>query len=278
MGERPTALLRTGLGEAEANRFVVLLASMGIESSVGAGDYGGLSLYVAAEQLDAARRLLTEEAQKPFAYRRVRGGDPLALESSWFGRGSSAVGTVIAACVALFVYLLGSEGEALRGRMLALGAIDRSRLDAGEYWRLLTAIFLHFDAGHLLSNMAVLVVVGPPLAQMVGPWLFLLVFFASGVGGNVASYLLAPAGGLKAGASGAIAGVLGALGGLALAPERRSRWRPWQTLAALAALYALVIGFSPRSDHVAHLGGLLVGLVSGRLLGPLSERSSSPLL
>ena len=270
MSEGPTALLRTGLVEAEANLFVVLLAAMGIEAVLGAGEHGGLAIYVAAEHLDTSRRLLAEEAQRPFAYRRERDTTLLAPQRSWFGRGSGAVVAVVFLCAALFVYLLGGEGEDARARMLALGAITSARLDAGEYWRLVAAVFLHFDMGHLLSNMAVLIVVGPPLAHLMGPWLFLFVFLASGVGGNVASYLIAPVGGLKAGASGAIAGVLGALGGQALGPQRRSRWKPWQTLAALAALYGLVIGFSPRSDHVAHLAGLLVGLVLGRVLRPAS--------
>jgi len=94
------------------------------------------------------------------------------------------------------------------------------------------------------------------------------VFLASGVGGNVASYFVTPAVGLKAGASGAIAGVLGALGGQALRPSRPRRRKWWQTLGALAALYGLLIGFSPRSDHVAHVAGLLVGLALGRWLRP----------
>jgi len=114
-----------------------------------------------------------------------------------------------------------------------------------------------------------MLILAPPLAHQVGAARFVALFLASGIGGNVASHLLVPAAGLKAGASGAIAGVLGALGGLALRPERQTRYRSWQRLGAMAAIYGLLIGFGPGRDNVAHLAGLIVGFVLGRWMRPL---------
>jgi rhomboid protease GluP len=168
----------------------------------------------------------------------------------------------------MFVLSTQGEGAGSRSRMLELGAIDYARIHAGEHWRFLTAIFLHFDVSHLLSNLSVMLIVGPPLAHQIGPGAFVLVFLATGVGGNVVSHLVTPAVGLKAGASGAIAGVLGALGGVALSrPSTDTRRTTWRTLGALAAIYGFLVGFGPGRDNVAHVAGLVTGLLLGRRIG-----------
>ena len=75
--------------------------------------------------------------------------------------------------------------------------------------------------------------------------------------------------GLKAGASGAIAGVLGGLGGQALRTGGRpSRFRSWHVLGGMLAFYAMMIGFGPGRDNLAHLGGMLAGIILGRLINP----------
>lgn len=259
-------LLATMAGEREANRTVVLLASMGIGARLEMGPGVAFSVYVSPSDLDEARRLLAEDdvsvvAEAPAAPER----SPEA-PARWFGRGAWAVVALAAACIALFAVASKGGSGIKRSRLLELGAIESARIDSGELWRLLTAVFLHFDAGHLLANLAVLTFVGPPLAHQVGASRFVLVFLASGIGGNVVSHLASPAAGLKAGASGAIAGTLGALGGRALARRPPQGRKPWQTLGALAALYGMLIGFGPRSDHAAHVGGLLCGVLLGRWL------------
>jgi rhomboid protease GluP len=263
-----SVLVSEGLESTEAQRIVVLLASMGIQSAVDDDGSRGLGVYVAQADANDARRLVAEELAKPSELETHSRYEGLPAPKAWFGRGSAAVIGVGALCVAVFILAMQGEGAGTRARWLELGAIERVRVTSGEYWRLLTAVFLHFDASHLLGNMSVLLFVGPPLAHWLGPWRFLFVFLACGIGGNVASYVIATTGGLKAGASGAIAGVLGALGGQSLRPERSRRRKAWQTLGALAALYGLLVGFGPRADHVAHVAGLLVGIAVGRLLEP----------
>jgi rhomboid protease GluP len=253
-----------GLDDGDANRIVVLLASMGIESSVNLDGRGGLAVFVRPIDLDAARRLVGEEIRALETRERMVAAEPIAAPERWFGRGKTAVLAVAAANVVAFVVASRGDDAASRARLLAFGAIDRAHIEAGEYWRFVTAMFLHFDGGHLLANLAVLMFVGPPLAHLAGSWMFLLVVFVSGTGANVISHLVAPTLGLKAGASGAIAGVLGTLGGRALRPDQPRRRKAWQTLAALAAIYGLLVGFGPRSDHVAHLAGLGIGIALGR--------------
>lgn len=269
--------VRRGLSDADANRIVVLLASMGIEARAEVDEYRALGVYVPRDDLDAARRVLGDE---PTLARAETGSDvaniDLVAPKAWFGRGSVAVFAVMAACVAVFVVAVRAGDAGTRSAWLSLGAIDAARVDAGEHWRLLTAVFLHFDIGHLLANLGVLAIVGPPLAHQIGAWGFLFVFLLSGVGGNVASHLLMPAVALKAGASGAITGVLGALGGVSLRPERRGRRKAWQTLGAIAVIYGFLVGFSATSDNVAHVGGLIAGLALGLVMRPRSMRPAQP--
>lgn len=278
---RDDVLLRGGLSDAEANRLLVLLASAGIEATLQADSFGSQAVWLRGSDADGARRLLADESRHGDAAEAIaRESESHVRQARWFGRGSTAVLLLAALCVVAFVHTVSGGDSPMRARLLDLGAIERGRIAAGETWRFVTAIFLHFDVGHLLANLAVLIVVGPPLAHQIGPARFVLVFLASGVGGNVASHLLAPIFGLKAGASGAIAGVLGALGGRALRPGRPPRRKAWHTLAALAALYGLLIGFGPRSDHVAHFAGLLCGILLGRWLpadDKVAEDAPSPL-
>jgi rhomboid protease GluP len=188
---------------------------------------------------------------------------------AWFGRGRCAIFAVAAICVAVFIAANVGSDAGTRSRLLALGAISYSTIGAGELWRLLTAVFLHFDIGHLLANMSALAVLGPPLAHQVGGARFLVVFLLGGIGANVVSHLLAPTVGLKAGASGGIAAVLGALGAQGVRPQRRTRFKQWQILGALAAFYGLMIGFGPGRDNVAHLAGAVLGFLIGRVIEPL---------
>lgn len=270
-------VLVAGLSEQQCARVVLLLSSMGVDFEAESSGGATMTINVAAGDAARARMLLNEEfpmgashhpgvsprpARDPFADAEV------TAPASWLGRGSTAVIAVCALCVGVFVIIAAGPEGISRSRLIQYGAITWNRIEAGEYWRLAAAIFIHFDAGHLLSNMVVLMITAPPLAHMLGPRRFLLVFLVAGVAANMISHELAPTLGLKAGASGAIAGVLGALGGQALRPRAQSRYRAWHRLGALAAFYAMLVGFGPGRDNVAHLAGLLVGLALGRLLEP----------
>ena len=80
-----------------------------------------------------------------------------------------------------------------------------------EYYRLVTSMFLHYGAMHLLFNMWALYVVGPPLEQWLGRLRFGALYALSGLGGSVLVYLLSPLNTATAGASGAIFGLFGAI-------------------------------------------------------------------
>ena len=62
----------------------------------------------------------------------------------------------------------------------------------GEWWRFVTALFVHIGPRHLLGNMAALLVLGPALVAALGPWRFLVVYLLAGVAGNALSYQVTP--------------------------------------------------------------------------------------
>ncbi len=129
----------------------------------------------------------------------------------------------------------------------------------GEWWRLLTAAFLHGGFLHIAFNMYVLFVLGPTLERVLGHARFVVLYVVAALGGSIASYTFSDPRTVSVGASGAIFGLMGAL----IVAGRRLRWDIRQVLILLAI--NVVIGFiSPGVDWRAHFGGLVVGaLVAG---------------
>jgi membrane associated rhomboid family serine protease len=129
----------------------------------------------------------------------------------------------------------------------------------GEWWRLLTAAFLHGGLLHVAFNMYVLFALGPTLERVLGHARFVVLYLVAALGGSVASYVFSDPRTVSVGASGAIFGLMGAL----IVAGRRLRWDIRQVLILLAV--NVVIGFiSPSVDWRAHFGGLVVGaLVAG---------------
>jgi membrane associated rhomboid family serine protease len=126
----------------------------------------------------------------------------------------------------------------------------------GEWWRLLTAAFLHGSFLHIAFNMYVLFALGPTLERILGHTRYLLLYILSAIGGSVASYLISNMNTVSVGASGAIFGLMGAL----VVAGRRLKYDVTQVLVLLGI--NVVIGFvSPGVDWRAHLGGLITGAI-----------------
>lgn len=126
----------------------------------------------------------------------------------------------------------------------------------GEWWRLLTAAFLHGSFLHIAFNMYVLFALGPTLERILGHGRYLVLYVLAALGGAVASYVFSDFRTVSVGASGAIFGLMGAL----IVAGRRLRYDIGQVVVLL--LINVVIGFiSPGVDWRAHLGGLVTGAV-----------------
>ena len=159
-------------------------------------------------------------------------------------------------------------------KLAELGAIVPPYVRAGEYWRLLTAMFLHGDGTirgdllHLGMNLFALFQLGSLYEVMFGTRRFLVVYFVSGIAASITSYLHNV--GSSVGASGAIFGILGAF---IFSVWRSPRWRHERAARGIVKQLLfwiaanLVIGATiPQIDLAAHLGGLVTGLLLGALL------------
>lgn len=167
--------------------------------------------------------------------------------------------------------------------LLVLGAKANPLIDAGQYWRLISATFLHANLAHLFFNSFALYTLGPESERIYGAPRFLALYILSGLGGSVASYLFSPA--PAVGASGAIFGLIGGLGVFyylnrtLLGAFGRAQV---QSMVVIAALN-LLIGFSSGGviDNWGHLGGLIVGALAGLALAPrlkVDQRFYPPIL
>jgi membrane associated rhomboid family serine protease len=183
------------------------------------------------------------------------------------GRVNQSTGTVtmilIGICVVVFIAQLAVPGFERDFYNLGIAVAD------GEYYRLLTAAFLHGGTLHLLFNMLALYLLGPTLEAALGRTRFLALYLLSALGGSVTSYVLASPLQPSLGASGAIFGLFGAM----LVISRRLR----ADVAGIAVVLAinLVLSFTiPNIDWRAHLGGLVVGAIiaAGFAYAPRARR------
>lgn len=159
--------------------------------------------------------------------------------------------TLVGVCVVVYLaqLLVGDQivaNFAMRPVSIAFGQ---------DYYRLVTAIFLHGSILHLAFNMYVLFVLGPTLERILGHGRFLLLFLLAGIGGSAASYAFSEPTTWSVGASGAIFGLMGAL----LIAGQRLRYDV--TMVLVLVVINIVIGFvfSSGIDWRAHLGGLATG-------------------
>lgn len=125
-----------------------------------------------------------------------------------------------------------------------------------QWYRLISAAFLHANFEHILFNMVTLAIVGPPVEAEAGKTRFSVLYLLSALGGSVGSYLLSPPNEAGIGASGAIFGVMGAYFVIA-------RLRGWElrSITAIVVVDMVLSVTSPGIDWRAHLGGLVTGAV-----------------
>ena len=153
--------------------------------------------------------------------------------------------------------------------LVRMGAKVTPLIAAGEYWRLLTSMFLHIGLMHLAFNAYALIILGTELERLYGPGRLVAIYLFSGLFGSLASYAFSY--NLAAGASGAIFGLIGALAAFFLVHRERLGTYGRTRLANIAFLIAvnLFFGFTQTGiDNFAHIGGLLSGLALGWALVP----------
>ena len=190
-------------------------------------------------------------------------------------RRSYVVLAVVAIDSVLFLWQAWTAAPGRVPGLLRLGAMwPEAVVGDGEWWRLLSAIFLHLNTAHLALNMLALAALGPWVERVMGHGRTLAVYLAAGLASTAGVLLLIELGVMEdeilVGASGAVFGLVGAQLLLLLQGWRRMRSRLARLRSALlAAVILLQIGFdvtTPQVSFAGHVWGLVVGAAFTALL------------
>ena len=148
--------------------------------------------------------------------------------------------------------------------------VGMSPLDvaAGQWWRLITATFMHANLMHIVFNMYALLVLGSSLERMLGPIRFAAIYFMAALGGSVAALMFADLQTISVGASGAIFGLMTAT--IVVGRHIRVDTRQIMFWLVLNIVFSFL---APGIDWRAHLGGALLGAVTAHVLVGSSRQS-----
>ncbi|MFX1501780.1 MAG: rhomboid family intramembrane serine protease [Promethearchaeota archaeon] len=157
-------------------------------------------------------------------------------------------------CFFLFNFALPEE------TFLLLVQYNKRIIENFEVWRLFTSIFIHADIIHIFSNMIALLFFGATVENNpnISKLQFLLIYFLSGLIGNLFSLFLLPLNSISLGASGAIFGLLG-VAFIIIASD----YQPLLFLALIYIVFFIISSFTPGINYWAHIFGLLGGFLFG---------------
>jgi rhomboid protease GluP len=239
-------------------------------------------------QAEAGRRLdRTDEMPGPplstaaeALLRRIEQSDrpSTRIFSSETARPTTVVLILIALNLAMFVAESALGGSTNPFTLHRLGALEFFAVRfEGEYWRLLTSLFLHFGPLHLLFNLYALFIIGPGLEKSIGSIRFGICYLVSGLGSGIGVLFLRLFGLNSAeqlvGASGCVMGLVGVWAGLLLrqrhAPMAGRRLKNILVIVAIQTAFDLS---TPQISMAAHLSGLITGVILGLIFAPRALR------
>ena len=175
---------------------------------------------------------------------------------------------LITVCVLMFIISgFGYDSD----KLILFGANVGILVKSGDIYRLVSCMFLHAGILHLVLNMYSLYVVGPRVEDFFGKWKYLLIYFISGISGSLLSVGL-NGNVIAVGASGAIFGLFGALVYFGYS-YRGYIGAIIKSQIVPIVIYNLVMGFFiPGIDMWGHIGGLIGGIISAKMLGTIENK------
>jgi rhomboid protease GluP len=229
-------------------------------------------------QLDETSRRVVEEATRDQGH-----DEHFGASRSLFSK--QALGTQLLIVVNLLSFLaeMALGGATNPGTLYRLGALFPPSVRAGEWWRLVASLFLHWGPLHLAMNMVALWMLGPFVEFALGLRRYLLVYLIAGTGSMGAVMLFAIAGKhpgqLAVGASGCIMGLVGATGALMLRGWLREKaLTARRRLVAILLIIAMQTVFDsmvPQVSMTAHLSGALIGFFATLAIRDRLRRSGT---
>lgn len=133
----------------------------------------------------------------------------------------------------------------------------------GEYWRIVTPIFMHGGFAHMLFNSFSLVLFGPALEQLLGRTKFILLYLATGIAANIATLILEPLTYTHVGSSGAIFGLFGFYISIIIFRKAMLSRENSQTIMTIAIIGVIMTFVQSNINISAHIFGLLAGFLIG---------------
>ncbi len=183
---------------------------------------------------------------------------------------------IICVLVTVFMHILDAvSGLTSASIMILFGAYYKAFISAGEWWRLVTCGFVHWNLWHLVMNLYAFLGIGPFLERHYGKGRFAILLLGSIAGGSAAEFI-AHGNTLAVGLSGGIYGLMAAF---FLLVFKAGGWTnpAYRQMILRTVLINLLINFLPNVATVMHIGGLVVGGFLGELLAPdaLHQRQNS---
>ncbi|MCM1175819.1 MAG: rhomboid family intramembrane serine protease [Blautia sp.] len=209
------------------------------------------------DEISAAPPMGTNDAYEPEPV-----PEPVGFMESVKGQMRSFGGNILLVAANVILFILCTFTGELVYNIGGFSVMDL--IQGGGWYRMVSSMFLHADIGHLVSNMLILYYIGNAVEKKTGHLPYLILYFMSGIAGNVfsAGYELFTGYYISSiGASGAIFGVEGAL--LMLALVHRGKFAEATTGRIVFSIaFSLYCGFTSRNvDNAAHIGGLLMGFL-----------------
>ena len=174
---------------------------------------------------------------------------------------------ILAVLVVMYVLEGGLSGSPGIMRMVNLGAQVNILVLHGQWWRIVTAIFLHLNLLHILLNGYSLFVMGELVEPVFGWRRFIGLFLLGGVMGGLLALVAYPPYSLLVGASGAIFGLLGATGVIALEARGPVRGSLLRWLGSILVLNLAFDFMYPGIGVWDHVGGLVGGFLAAYMMG-----------
>jgi membrane associated rhomboid family serine protease len=265
----PVAVRRSSQ-RREIEAWALVLSSQGIRSRV-VESPTVFALFVSAADAERTERVLElyDDETAESLGKRARPPPPE------YGRTSA--GIQMAAALALLQ--LGIWSRLTDLHFMPLGSANGQHILDGEIWRTVTALCLHVDGPHLFGNVLALGLFASTVAWSFGPGVGALLIVLSGALGNWANAFVQGPSHLAVGASTAVFGAIGILAGLQAVRRWRGevrKARAWLPLAGGLALLAMLGTSGQRVDVLAHLLGLLCGMLLGAAACGVLRRPATP--
>ncbi|KRK83703.1 membrane-associated serine protease [Companilactobacillus bobalius DSM 19674] len=176
--------------------------------------------------------------------------------------------TLLVLTIGVYLVEVLAGGSQNSNTLMTMGAMTNVSIQTGDWWRLITPIFLHLSVFHIFMNGFTLLYVGQILEPMIGHWRFLTIYLLSGITGNLASFAFGSDNTISVGASTSIFGLFAAFLALGfIYRENRFMTEIGKSFLGLIVVNLLLDLLMPSINIWGHLGGALGGLFLGYTLG-----------